>query len=682
MPNALSTTTSPYLLQHEDNPVQWQPWGEAAFEQARREQKPVFLSIGYSTCHWCHVMAHESFENPEIAAVMNEYFVNVKVDREERPDVDRVYMSFVQATTGSGGWPMSVWLTPDAKPFFGGTYFPPTDRYGRPGFVTVLERIAELWATDRAGIVKQGDQVIEALRVSAATPPSADELNRQPLDLGFQAFAQAFDRAHGGFGGGPKFPRPSIFNFLLRVHATDGPQATEAREMSLFTLSQMAAGGMHDHLGGGFHRYSVDDRWHVPHFEKMLYDQAQLVGSYLDAWQITGDESFAATARDTLDYVTRDLSHADGGFLSAEDADSLIEADKPDHAEGAFYVWTGEQIDALLGAEADDFKTHYQVLPSGNAPESADPHGEFTGKNILTERPLEGSPTVPSTAADPALLARCRAVLFGNREHRPRPHLDDKVLTAWNGLTISAFARAGALLDDPAYLDRAHRAATFLHAELWDGSRLFRSWRDGHQGETHGFAEDYAYLIHGLLDLYEATFDHQWLDWAIDLQRVQDELFTDPAGGGYFASEDGDPLVPVRTKEDYDGAEPSASSVSVINLTRLGWMLHDNTYLDRARSVLTGFSTILTSQPSAVPQMLAALDFHLTPPRQIVIGGEPNALDTRALAAETRRPYRPNQVISLAQHIPATSDQKPIDGKAALYLCENFSCQLPRTADR
>ncbi len=674
MPNALATTTSPYLLQHQDNPVQWQPWGDAAFEQARREQKPIFLSIGYSTCHWCHVMAHESFENPEIAAVMNEYFVNVKVDREERPDVDRVYMSFVQATTGSGGWPMSVWLTPEAKPFFGGTYFPPTDRYGRPGFVTVLERIAELWATDRPGIINQGDQVIEALRAASAATPSTDEPTRKPLELAFQAFAQAYDREHGGIGGGPKFPRPSVFNFLLRS------EADEAREMSLFTLRQMAAGGMHDHLGGGFHRYAVDGRWHVPHFEKMLYDQAQLVASYLDAWQITGDDAFAATARDTLNYVARDLSHEDGGFFSAEDADSLIEAGKPDHAEGAFYVWTVEQIDSLLGPSAEEFKAHYHVRPTGNAPTTADPHGEFTGKNILTERSLEDEASEPAVSVDRDELARSRGVLFETRKSRPRPHLDDKVLTAWNGLAIGAFARAGALLEESGYLERAHLAATFLQDNLWDGTRLYRSWRDGQRGDIPGFAEDYAFVIHGLLDLYEAGFDRRWLDWAIELQRIQDALFADPAGGGYFASEDGDRLVPVRTKEDYDGAEPSASSVSVMNLTRLGWLLHDQAYLEQARSVLLGFEQILATQPTAVPQMLAALDFFLTPPRQIVIAGDPDDSATKALATEARSNYRPNQVISIAQHVPATVDQTQIDGKPTLYVCENFTCQLPRTA--
>ncbi len=651
MPNSLVTTTSPYLLQHADNPVDWQPWGEPAFEQARAEQKPVFLSIGYSTCHWCHVMAHESFENPEVAAVLNEYFVNVKVDREERPDVDRVYMSFVQATTGSGGWPMSVWLTPDAKPFFGGTYFPPEGRYGRPGFVTVLERIAELWATDRPGIVEQGDKVIEALAASAAASGEPGyQPDRQPLELGFQAFAQAFDRELGGFGPGPKFPRPAVFDFLLRVYAAGGSHADEARDMTLHTLRAMAAGGMHDHVGGGFHRYSVDGRWHVPHFEKMLYDQAQLVCSYLDAWQITGEDVFASTARDTLDYVARDLSHPDGGFLSAEDADSLLEADGPAHAEGAFYVWTAEEIDKLLGPDAESFKKHYRVLPDGNAPAEADPHGEFTGKNILTTIALDRPPgdlRTPVASEDAESLSRSRQILCDAREGRPRPHLDDKVLTAWNGLTISAFARAGAILNNPAYLDRATRAAEFIQANLWDSSRLYRSWREGQRGDVPAFAEDYAFLIRGLLDLYEATFDARWLDWATELQNLQDDRFSDPAGGGYFASEDGDALVPVRTKEEYDGAEPSASSISAMNLIRFGWMRHDEAVLARARSVITGFGPVLQNQPSAVPQMLAALDFLLYPT-------SPDRHRGRPRRARHRRSRRVD-----AARLPAESGREP-----------------------
>ncbi len=665
MPNALAATTSPYLLQHADNPVDWQPWGAAAFTQAKAENKPVFLSIGYSTCHWCHVMAHESFENAEVAAVLNEYFVTVKVDREERPDVDRLYMSFVQATTGSGGWPMSVWLTPEGKPFFGGTYFPPTDRYGRPGFVTVLERITELWATDRPNIINQGNQVIEALQ-QASAPASPDTVfpTEDTIRRATQAFAQSYDRTHAGFGGGPKFPRPSVLNFLL---ATGGD---EARDISIHTLREMSAGGIHDHVGGGFHRYAVDGEWHVPHFEKMLYDQAQLVCSYLDAYQITGDGTHAATARDTLDYVARDLSHPDGGFLSAEDADSLLEHGQTAHAEGAFYVWTEAELDTLLGDQSSAFKARYHVHPDGNAPADADPHGEFTGKNILTLRP-------DSPLRDSATWASQHQVLFSAREKRPRPHLDDKILTAWNGLMISAFARSGTILDHPADLDRAASAARFIQSNLFDGDHLYRSWRDGTRGDVRAFAEDYAYLIQGLLDLYEATLDSQWLAWATDLQRIQDTLFADPAGGGYFASETGDPLVLVRSKEDYDGAEPSASSISARNLVRLGWTFHDNSFTDRARSVIVGFAPILENQPTAVPQMLAALDFALAAPRQVVLAGNREAPGFRSLLTAVHATFHPHQVILHADD--ATADMPPVHGQPTAYVCRDFACQAPVT---
>jgi uncharacterized protein YyaL (SSP411 family) len=683
MPNLLSAATSPYLLQHADNPVAWHEWGEEAFARARREDKPVFLSIGYSTCHWCHVMAHESFENTEVAAVLNDYFVSIKVDREERPDIDRLYMNFVQATTGSGGWPMSVWLTPNAEPFYGGTYFPPTDRYGRPGFVTVLERIAELWAAERPKILAQGAEVLAALKESAA--PSGGALpDESALHAGYEAFARSYDAEHGGFGGGPKFPRPSVLNFLLRYDARqrDGG-SPHALEMTLHTLRRMAAGGLRDHLGGGFHRYSVDGEWRVPHFEKMLYDQAQLVGSYLDAWQLTGDNAFAEVARETLGYVSRCLTHPEGGFLSAEDADSLFEHGKPEHGEGAFYIWTADEITHLLGDEAAAiFNRHYGIEPSGNAPTGTDPHGEFTGRNILHERE-----SVVATARALGLsletvreaLAESRAKLVTARENRPRPHLDDKVLTAWNGLMISAFARAGGVLAEGNFLEAARRAALFVRSHLTtaDGD-LLRSWRDG-RATVRGFAEDYAFLIQGLLDLYEAEFDPAWLLWATELQAKQDALFFDESIAAYLGSEAGDPLVPLRLRDDYDGAEPSANSVSALNLVRLGWMRHDESYLERARRVVASAAAPLRGMPTAVPQMLCALDMLLTPPRQCVIAGERGAADTEALAHATRRKFEPNRVLLFAGDTADSAQMQPVEGRAALYVCENFTCQVPIT---
>ncbi|HEY8899712.1 MAG TPA: thioredoxin domain-containing protein [Chthoniobacterales bacterium] len=659
MSNELAAATSPYLLQHADNPVHWHEWNAAAFARAQAENKPVFLSIGYSTCHWCHVMAHESFENPEIAAVLNEFYVSIKVDREERPDIDRLYMAFVQATTGSGGWPMSVWLTPKGEPFFGGTYFPPTDRYGRPGFATVLERIAELWAAEPDRILAQGADVIASLR-ETSTPPSASlELNAAPLLAGFDAFATNYDAARGGFGGGPKFPRPSVFNFLLRR-----PEP-EALEITLHTLRAMAAGGMRDHLGGGFHRYSVDGAWHVPHFEKMLYDQAQLVGSYLDAWQITGDAHFAVLVRETLGYVTRDLTHAQGGFFSAEDADSLLEHGQPAHAEGAFYVWSHDEIGRLLGPErAAIFGQRYGVESGGNVDPAADPHHEFTGKNILVER-----------AAEPALEAE-RAILFEARARRPRPHLDDKILTAWNGLMISAFARTGAAMDAPDYLAIARRAAEFVRAELFDPAtgELLRTWRDG-RASIRAFTEDYAFLIQALLDLYEADLDPAWFEWAQELQAKQDALFFDESTGSYLGSAEGDPLVPLRLRDDYDGAEPSANAVATRNLLRLAWMTHDDAFTERARRILASFETILHRMPSAVPQMLCALDMFLTPPRQFVIAGP----DPQEFLRAIHRRHEPNRVVVRAGHTPATAAMLPVKGRAALYVCEDFACRAPIT---
>src|SRR5438874_2211280 len=501
--NRLAHEKSPYLLQHAHNPVDWYPWGEEAFTKARRENKPIFLSIGYSTCHWCHVMAHESFENDEVAAIMNREFVNIKVDREERPDVDRVYMTFVQATTGGGGWPMSVWLTPDLKPFVGGTYFPPEDRYGQPGFKKVLERIATAWKENHDKIVEQGSKIVEALRESQSGGKPESKIDSTVLVAAYRQLDRSYDPKEGGFGNAPKFPRPVTLNFLTRFYAPDpkSDSAKHALEMALFTLSKMAAGGMHDHIGGGFHRYSVDRYWHVPHFDKMLYDQAQLAVAYLDAFQITGDRQFELVARDILDYVARDMTSKEGGFFSAEDADSPIAAGigGPGHsktAEGAFYIWTKKEIDAALGEAADVYDFHYGVQAHGNAPEGSDPHDEFRGKNILIQRHA-----ISDTARHfkkregeiARILRQSREKLFGIRAQRPRPHLDDKVISSWNGLMISAYARTAQVLDDARYLEIATRAATFLRANLYDPSRkiLFRNYR-GSRSDIEGFADDYA----------------------------------------------------------------------------------------------------------------------------------------------------------------------------------------------
>jgi uncharacterized protein len=698
MPNRLSREKSPYLLQHADNPVDWLPWGEEAFAKAREESKPIFLSIGYSTCHWCHVMAHESFESAEVAAVMNREFVNIKVDREERPDVDRVYMTFVQATTGGGGWPMSVWLTPELKPFVGGTYFPPEDRWGQPGFTKVLERIAAAWKQNREQISEQGTKIIAALEQGAAagTADPGAKLGRKTLDAAYEQIARSYDAHEGGFGVAPKFPRPVTLNFLTRVYARkpSSDSGKHALEMNLFTLRKMAAGGMHDQIGGGFHRYSVDAYWHVPHFEKMLYDQAQLAVAYLDAFQITHEPLFEEVARDTLDYVRRDMAAKEGGFFSAEDADSEIPG-STEHKkrEGAFYVWSKEEVDAALGAASEVFSFHYAVKADGNVPSGGDPHGEFTGKNILIEL---GS--VPATAKhfgkDEAevrqLLASARQTLFALRAKRPRPHLDDKIITAWNGLMISAFARAAQVLDEPVYLESAIRAATFLSKELYDGSRkvLFRNYREG-RSAVEGFADDYAFYIQGLLDLYEASFDAGWLRFAIELQEVQDRLFFDPKRGGYFSGAGNDPSILLRLKEDNDSAEPAASSVAALNLLRLAQIRNDAGSYERAEKTIDAFAPQISHFASAMPQMLVALDLTLSEPRQIVIAGDRDSAEARSLITEVHRHFVPNKVLLLAdsgegqryleEKLEALRGMKAVDGKPAAYVCENFTCKAPVT---
>ena len=696
--NRLAHEKSPYLLQHAHNPVDWYPWGEDAFAKARRENKPIFLSVGYSTCHWCHVMAHESFENEEVAAIMNRDFVNIKVDREERPDVDRVYMTFVQATTGSGGWPMSVWLTPDLKPFVGGTYFPPEERYGQPAFKKVLERIATAWKEDHDKIVEQGSKIVEALRESQSAAPVEGKIDGSVADAAYRQIDRSYDPKEGGFGTAPKFPRPVTLNFLTRFYARDprGDSGKHALDMGLFTLRKMAAGGMHDHIGGGFHRYSVDRYWHVPHFEKMLYDQAQLAVAYLDAFQITRDKRYESVARDILDYVARDMTSKEGGFFSAEDADSpVVGIDAPSHktAEGAFYVWTKKEIDDALGDSAEVFDFHYGVQAHGNAPEGSDPHDEFRGKNILIERH-----TIAETARHfkksegeiARVLTQSREKLFGIRAQRPRPHLDDKIISAWNGLMISAYARAAQVIDEPRYLEIATRSANFVRTKLYDpsGKILYRSYREG-RSNIEGFADDYAMVIQGLLDLYEASFDVEWLKFAIQLQEIQDRLFFDEKNGGYFSNSGRDESVFVRMKDDNDGAEPAASSIAALNLLRLSQIYGDPKMAERAKKTIDAFATILLQFPSGMPQMLVAVENSLGKPRQIVIAGKKDSSETKALLKEVHRHFLPNTIVILADAIEgqkylgerneAIRAMSLVDGKPAAYVCENFTCKAPVT---
>jgi len=685
-PNRLIHETSPYLLQHAYNPVDWFPWGEEAIAKARRENKPIFLSIGYSTCHWCHVMGRESFENDDVAAVMNQYFICIKVDREERPDLDRIYMAAVQATTGSGGWPMSVWLTPDLKPFYCGTYFPPDARYGRPGFKEVLQRVHDVWETNRDAVVAQAGEVAES--VGRYTTLAGDASGGRapedaPLRLGFEQFQSSYDEVNGGFGSAPKFPRPVALNFLFRyfARAPSGAHSAEpeseagkARDMALHTLRAMGEGGMFDQLGGGFHRYSVDERWLVSHFEKMLYDQGQLACSYLDAYQITREPFYAEIARRTCDYVLRDMTSPDGGFYSAEDADS-------EGVEGKFYVWTRDEIDKVMGDKdkSDVFCRYYGLEREGN-------WGD--GNNVLhvaltveqTARLFHGS---DKDAA--ASLELGRAKLFAAREKRVRPHRDEKILTAWNGLMISALSRAAQAIDEPKYREAAERAARYLVATRLKDGKLTRTTT------APAMVEDYAFLGNGLVDLYEADFDPQWLGTAAKLADTMLAQFYDAKAGGFYQTDGRDPSVIVRAKEDYDGAEPSGSSMAALLLLRLAQFTDRADYRQAAEKTLQLFGDHLHKAPSTVPQMLCVLDFYLSKPKQVVIAGKAGAADTQAMLHAVRARYLPNSIVILADGgesqktlvklLPFLETIKPVGGKATAYVCVNYACQLP-TNDR
>jgi len=635
-------------------------------------------------------MEHESFENPAIADVLSRHFVSIKVDREERPDVDRVYMTFVQATTGSGGWPMSVWLTPRLEPFYGGTYFPPEARWGRPGFVEILEEIARVWREEQGKVEQSASAIIGRLQSmrsnGAGTVPDISVLDRTVGE-----FASSFDSRRGGFGGAPKFPRPSELLFLLREHART--RATAPRDMVLVTLRAMALGGMRDHLGGGFHRYSVDADWRVPHFEKMLYDQAQLVLAYAEAAQVTGDRFYAEVAIDTLDYVRRDLTAPGGGFFSAEDADSV----PPEHAhekhphktEGSFYIWRDDEIEQILGDNAAVFRARYGILPNGNAP--ADPQGEFTHKNLLyTARSIEDVASITGRSLDGVTdaLQTARGLLMTRRAARPRPHLDDKVLTAWNGLMIAAFARAARTLVGAAgYLQDAQRAARFVHDRLWQPSTgtLLRRYRDGSAG-VDAYAEDYAYLVFGLLELFQADGDPTWLEWAMTLQTRQDELFWDANDGGWFSTTGKDESVLLRLKEDYDGAEPAASSVSVMNLLTLSHLV--DSFSEKIEPTLGIFSSRVSQSGRVVPMLLAALSAYHAGTPQLVIVGDPAAQDTNSLYEVVRHRYRPTTIVvpvvpqsldKTAALLPWIAGMKMVDGRATAYLCRDFTCESPTT---
>ena len=663
--NRLAREKSPYLLQHQHNPVDWFAWGDEAFNKARAENKPIFLSIGYSTCHWCHVMERESFENEAVARFLNEHYVSIKVDREERPDVDKIYMTALQAMGQGGGWPLNAFLTPDRKPFFGGTYFPPESKYGRPSFLQVLEHISKLWETNTTALTNSARDIHRQLEGFTTRNASSNlVLTPSVLRDAARQFKAEYDPRHGGFGDAPKFPRPSQPAFLLRygTRAKDD----EAVKMVLHTCQQMAAGGIYDQLGGGFARYSVDAQWLVPHFEKMLYDNAQLIHLYLDAYLISHDSAHADVARDIIRYVLRDMTHPDGGFYSAEDADS-------EGKEGKFYCWTLKELGQLLTPEEVKVATHYfGITERGNFVDHSDPD-PLPNQNVL-------SIAAPSLKPDEKpLLDSAKKKMFAARSKRVRPHLDDKILASWNGLMLGAIARAYAILGDPNYRAAAERNFDFVRKQLWDPSTrtLYHRWREGERDKVQ-LLDAYAFYLLGVLDLYEATLHGPYLEFAIDLAEKMTEQFHDPDEGGFWQSPRNAPDLILRIKEDYDGAEPSGNSVATLALLRLGAITDRKDFKLAAEKTLRLFSERLQKVPQAVPNLLMALDFSLEEPKRAVIVGKSGAAETMGLIRASHAVYQPNKVV-LGNAGPVEPFAKTLPAKEGpvVYVCSGTACQPP-----
>jgi uncharacterized protein YyaL (SSP411 family) len=681
--NRLANEKSPYLLQHAQNPVDWYPWGPEAFDKARTEGKLIFLSIGYSTCHWCHVMERESFEDEEVAAILKRHFVAIKVDREERPDIDQVYMTVCQALTGRGGWPLNVLLTPERLPFFAGTYYPKNTRNQHIGLIELLERAQAAWQADPSRLRNHGVNLVRDL--SALQQPEGKQaaLDASALTGALQLFQERFDEAHGGFGTAPKFPSPHNLIYLIRRHRRTGD--AEPLEMAEATLQAMRRGGIFDHVGFGFHRYSTDREWLVPHFEKMLYDQAGLAHAYLEAYQATRKQEYANTAREIFTYVLRNLTDPEGGFYSAEDADSEGE-------EGKFYLWTSGELMALLGPQEGAFYAQvFGAVEQGNYRDEAT--RTRTGKNILhLDRALASwaQQLNVTLASLGSLLERSRAILMDARERRVRPLRDDKVITAWNGWMISAFARAARILEEPEYARIAERAANFVLAKMWRDGRLLRRYRAG-EAAIPAYAEDYAYLAKGLLDLYTATFDVQHLLRAVDLATQLGERFTGEDGGIFATAADAEVLV-FRPREFYDGASPSANSIALEVFAQLALYTGDTSWRDRAEGILIAGATEVGRYPTGHSHFLQAASFLWEPTREIVVAGAPGAADTRGLLAVLARSYLPEAVVLLVPPPPEGSairsvapfavGMKPIKGRAAAYVCQNFTCQEPVTDPR
>ncbi|MCB0711982.1 MAG: thioredoxin domain-containing protein [Ignavibacteriae bacterium] len=686
-PNRLLNERSPYLQQHAYNPVDWYPWGEEAFEKGRSEGKPIFLSIGYSTCHWCHVMERESFEDQTTADLMNELFINIKVDREERPDVDAIYMSALQALTGQGGWPLSAWLTPELKPYYLGTYFPPRSMYGRPSFREALRQLRRAWDEERDRVLSSSEAILNAVQrgaeISDAGIPTVVERSPEetftPLaELTFERLKGTFDEQFGGFGSAPKFPRPTLIDFLFRYHAISGEE--DGLKMALFTLKRMASGGIYDHVGGGFSRYSVDAEWRVPHFEKMLYDQGQLLSLYAEAYRITGDPQLAETIRQTVGYLRRDLQDESGAFYAAEDADSEGE-------EGKFYVWKVSELQPLLSdRELQALTLRYGISDNGNFE---------GGTNILhtstSIQHISEELGIPDTEVA-NLLNSAKQKLFRVREKRVRPSRDEKIVTAWNGLAISGLAKCGGALDDATMREDAERVATVLLERLTVEGRLMRRMAEG-EVKFPGYLDDYAFFAQGLLDLYEVTFNERWLREGERLIREAITLFADQVGGGFFMTAEGsDPNLLVRAKSDHDGAEPSGNSVMAMNLLRLGRLFEEPTYRELAERTIRLFTHRITEYPDIMPMMVSASIALTRPSGTIVIAvSEADQEGTERLMKQVRRKFLPytsvvvtsegSEQTWLAERVlPSLAEMKPVEGFSVAYVCENFTCKAPTTS--
>lgn len=691
--NRLIKEKSPYLLQHAHNPVDWFSWGDEAFQKAKKENRPLFVSVGYSTCHWCHVMEEESFSDAEIAKIMNEYFVAVKVDREEHPELDSLYMKAVMSLTGSGGWPLNVFLTPEKIPFYGGTYFPPRDTWAMQGFKTILLSVAHSWHERRDDIVRSAQALAKAMQQSAfafANPQKPVAINETLFAKAYESFYGQFDARFGGFGDAPKFPQGHALGFLLR-HG-ERTRNRQALDMVEQTLLHMARGGIYDQIGGGFHRYATDAQWRIPHFEKMLYDQALLAMAYLEAFQATHNNGYAALARGILDYLVREMMHPDGGFYSAQDADSPDPYNRNEKKEGAFYLWKKDEITGLLGKENSEiFAYCFGVAASGNA--ISDPHGEFEKKNVLyiAHSAQDAASHFKKPVAEiERIIKASKEKVFDARSRRPRPHLDDKILTDWNGLAISSFAFASRVLNDAAYRHAAEKAAQFILQQLHDEhGRLLHRYRQG-EAAFVGTLDDYAFFIHGLIDLYEATFDAHYLAAARRLSRQMLALFWDEANGGFFLTAHDAEALFMRAKELYDGAIPSGNSIAALGLIRLARLTMEKECEEKAQRLFAAFSNAVAAMPHAYPQLLIALDYAFGPSREIVLAeGKNRGLIDECVQSMYRR-FIPRKVVAFRPHaekeargvaalIPFIERMIPLEDKTTVYFCENYTCQAPVT---